>query len=146
MSRTPGSGKEVGDLYPIGEKHPERLRTRGGRPWSELTLAKLLAGEVTRTELGITPQGLRHQALVARRVGRTRLALNFERGAELVEVPDELILEIYERLRPGRASHAGELRELAARLRRDHGADRVAALIEEAAAVYERRGLFRRRF
>ena len=33
--------------YPVGEQQPENVRTRSGRPLADLTLANLLAGEVT---------------------------------------------------------------------------------------------------
>ena len=86
------------------------------------------------------------QAEVARLAGRETLARNFERGAELVDAPDDLILAVYELLRPGRAASQNELFEMARRLRDDNGAERIADLIDEAAKIYERRGLFRKRF
>jgi propanediol dehydratase small subunit len=43
---------------------------------------------------------LRLQAGIARDAGRDRLALNFERAADLVAVPQDLILKTYEMLRP----------------------------------------------
>jgi propanediol dehydratase small subunit len=89
---------------------------------------------------------LRLQAQVAREAGRPKLAENFERAAEMVAIPAEAIFEIYEKLRPGRARDAGELQAIASRLRIEHGAERLAVLIEEAAGVYEARGLFGVRF
>ncbi len=132
--------------YPVGEKQPDRVRTRTGRPLSALNLDELLAGRIDASEFRITPQVLRLQAKIAAAAGRPNLAENLRRGAELVEVPSDMLIELYELLRPGRATGAGELRNAAARLRRDYAAERTAALIEEAAEVYERRGLFRRRF
>ena len=35
--------------------------------------------------------------------GRPTLAQNFERAAELVNVPQDVIMQVYELLRPGRA-------------------------------------------
>jgi propanediol dehydratase small subunit len=60
-------------------------------------------------------------------------------------MPDEVVLEIYEQLRPGRTHSADELRATAEHIRRTYGAEETARLIEEAAAVYERRGVFGRR-
>ena len=74
------------------------------------------------------------------------MARSLERGAEPVAVPDTLVLEVYERLRPGRAKDAVALTGMAGRLRHDHGAEKLAALIDEATEVYDRRGLFRDRF
>ena len=137
---------ELGDVYPVGEKQPERVRTRNGRALEELTLDNLLAGRVEPSDFGITAEGLRLQGEIAERAGRPNLAQNLRRGSELVDVPDGVLLELYELLRPGRASGAAELRAAAERLRAEYGAVETARLFEEAAEVYERRGLFRRRF
>jgi len=133
-------------IYPVGEKHPERVRTRSGRPLSDLTLEDLLAGHVAASDLGITSDGLRLQAAIAERAGRPNLAQNLRRGAELVEIPDGELLDVYELLRPGRAQSADDLRAAAHRLRDTYGAKETASLLEEAAMVYERRGVFQRRF
>lgn len=133
-------------LYPLAERRPDLLATGTGKPLESLTVEAVAAGRLDQADIAISPQALRLQAQVARDAGRTRLAENFERGAELVGVPDHVLLEIYELLRPGRAASVGVLMDAAAMLRREHGAEAVAALVEEAAAAYQRRGLFRRRF
>ena len=46
-------------------------------------------------------------------------------------------------LRPGRAAAKAEILDVAAMLREHYGAERIAAFMEEAAEVYEQRGLFR---
>ncbi|MDQ0347134.1 diol dehydratase small subunit [Ancylobacter vacuolatus] len=143
MSANPASDL---DLYPVAEKAPERVQTPTGKPLSALTLEAVLAGEIGAEDIAITPEALMLQAKIARAAGRETLAANFERAADLVGVPQELILDTYELLRPGRAGNAQQLLDRAALLRRDYGATRVAALIEEAAAVYARRGLFVKRF
>ena len=137
---------QLDDKYPIGEKQPERVRTRSGRPLSDLTLDHLLAGNVTAADFGITAEGLRQQAEIAEQVGRPNLSQNLRRGAELVAIPDEVLLELYEMLRPGRAKSADELRAAADHLRHTYGAEETARLIEEAAAVYERRRIFQHRY
>ena len=136
----------LNEIYPVGEKAPERVRTRHGHRLNELTLDNLLAGDVSVSDFGITADGLRLQATIAERAGRPNLAQNLRRGAELVEIPDDVVLKIYELLRPGRAQSAGELRAAANELREAYGAKETALLIEEAALVYERRGIFQRRF
>jgi propanediol dehydratase small subunit len=55
-------------------------------------------------------------------------------------------MQVYELLRPGRARSRQQLLDAAAALRRDHGAERMAAFVEEAAHAYEDRGLFTYRF
>ena len=133
-------------IYPVGEKNPEQVRTRNGRPLRDLTLDNLLAEAVTASDFRITAQGLRFQAMIAERAGRPNLAQNLRRGAELVEVPDNVLLDIYELLRPGRAQGADDLRAAANQLRATYGAKETATLLEEAALVYEKRAIFQRRF
>jgi len=133
-------------IYPVGEKQPDRVRTRNGHPLRDLTLDNLLAGKVTVSDFGITAQGLRLQAAIAEQAGRPNLAQNLRRGAELVEIPDNVLLDVYELLRPGRAQSVDDLRAAANQLRNTYGAKETASLIEEAALVYERRDIFHRRF
>jgi propanediol dehydratase small subunit len=133
-------------IYPVGEKQPERVQTRYGHQLSDLTLDNLLAGHVAASDFGITAEGLRLQAAIAEQAGRPNLAQNLWRGAELVEIPDDVLLDVYELLRPGRAKSAEDLRVAANQLRDTYGAKETAALLEEAALVYERRGIFQRRF
>jgi len=133
-------------VYPIGEKQPDRVRTRNGHTLADLTLDNLLAGQVNSADFGITADGLRLQAEIAERAGRPNLAQNLRRGAELVEIPDAVLLDVYELLRPGRAQNADKLRAAANQLRDTYEAKETAALLDEAALVYERRSIFQRRF
>jgi propanediol dehydratase small subunit len=132
--------------YPISEQRPDLVTGKRGKSLEELTLDRLMAGEVTLEDLRITPEALRLQAEVAEAAGRPTLALNFERAAELGDVPQDVIMRIYELLRPGRAKSKDDLIAAAAELRDQHKATRMAAFVEEAAEVYEKRGLFVRRF
>lgn len=111
----------------------ERLRTPSGLPFEEVTLEAVMAGRVTMADLRLTAEALELQAQVAEQAGRPQLAENLRRAAELVAVPDEEILAIYNALRPGRASRE-ELLALASELEARYGAFRCAALIREAAA------------
>lgn len=132
--------------YPLAETRPEAVRGRRGLTLDEITLERVLAGEVTMEDLRITPGALRDQAAIARDAGRETLAQNFERAAELVDVPQDVIMETYEMLRPGRVRDKAELLACAALFRDRYNAPRIAAFIEEAAEIYERRGLFTFRF
>lgn len=134
------------DLYPLSEKAPEKAVSASGLPLSELTLDSVVSERIGAADIRISADVLRLQARIARDAGRDRLALNLERAAELVSVPQDLILDTYEMLRPGRISDSRLLTERAEMLRRDYGAHMIAALIDEAVAVYERRNLFRRRY
>jgi propanediol dehydratase small subunit len=132
--------------YPLSEERPDLIKGKRGKGLAELTLDRLMAGEVTLDDLRITPEALKLQAEVAEAAGRPTLAENFERAAELAQVPEDVIMRIYELLRPGRARSKDDLLAAARELRDSHQARRVAAFVEEAAEVYERRGLFVRRF
>jgi len=132
--------------YPLAETQAHAIAGRRGKPLAEITLDRVLAGEVTMEDLRITPAALQAQAEIARDAGRPTLALNFERAAELVEVPQDFIMEVYELLRPGRAKTKRQLLDAAAAMREKHGAEGIARFIEEAAETYEARGLFTYRF
>lgn len=132
--------------YPLSEKRPELIEGQRGKRLDELTLERLVAGEVTLEDLRITPEALRLQGEIARAAGRPTLAQNFERAAELADVPQDVIMRIYELLRPGRAQSKDDLLAAARELRETYGANRMAAFVEEAAQVYEARGLFVRRY
>ena len=128
--------------YPLGARRPELVRTPSGLPLDDVTLAAVREGRVSADEIRATPETLRLQADVARAAGRDALAENLERAAELAAVPDELLLDVYTALRPGRATRS-ELEAWADRLD-GLAAARTAAFVREAAAVYEERGLLAR--
>lgn len=132
--------------YPLAEKRPELIEGRRGKRLDEITLDAVIAGDVELEDLRITPIALRQQAEIARAAGRPMLADNFERAAELVDVPQDFVMQVYELLRPGRAKDKAPLIEAARKLRADYKAERMARFVEEAAEVYERRGLFTYRF
>jgi propanediol dehydratase small subunit len=122
--------------YPLGANRPDLVRTPSGIALDELELH----GEGVETdELRATPETLRLQAAVARASGRTQLADNLLRAAELAPLPDETILKIYTALRPRRSS-AEELQAWAERLD-GWQAPVTAAFVREAAEVYAARGL-----
>ena len=125
--------------YPVGARRPDLVSTPGGVALDDVTLDAIRAGELGAEEMRATPATLRLQADVARAAGRTQLAESLARAAELAAVPDDLLLEIYTALRPGRAT-AGELETWASRL---DGFDAVAtsAFVREAVAAYAERGL-----
>ena len=132
--------------YPLAETLPDKVKGHRGRKLSDITLDAVLAGDVSMDDLRITPDALRAQAAIARDAGRATLALNFERAAELVGVPQDVVMEVYELLRPGRAKSKQQLLDAAAMMRGTHNAEGIARFIEEAAETYEDRGLFTYRF
>jgi propanediol dehydratase small subunit len=134
------------DDYPLAEKRPDLVRSLSGKPMATITLDAVLDGSVTMEDLRIDAEALRRQAEIARVAGRPTLAMNFERAADLVLVPQDVIMRAYDLLRPGRAKTKNELLAMAAQLRETYGAGAIAAFIEEAAEVYDKRGLFKFRF
>ena len=145
MTKEDGHRLSTAD-YPLAEKRPDLVKGARGKALGEITLDSVVAGEIDMEDLRITPGALLAQADIARAAGRPTLAANFERAAEMVGIPQATILEIYELLRPGRARDKGALLSAAGRLRGEFGAETLARFLEEAAEVYERRGLFRFRY
>jgi propanediol dehydratase small subunit len=139
------TGLSVAD-YPLAEKRPDLVLSARNKRLADLTLEAVERGEVALEDFRITPRALRLQAEIAEAAGRPTLAKNFQRAAELVDVPQETLLRIYELLRPGRAKSKTELLDAAALLRQQYGATIMAGFVEQAAEVYERRGLFTYRF
>jgi glycerol dehydratase small subunit/propanediol dehydratase small subunit len=132
--------------YPLAEKHADSIKGARGKALSDITLDAVLDGSVTIEDLRITPQALAAQADVARSAGRPRLADNFLRAADLVSVPQDAVMRAYELLRPGRAKSKDDLAAMAKLLRETYKAERIASFIEEAADVYDQRGLFTKRY
>jgi propanediol dehydratase small subunit len=126
------------DIYPLSEKQPGCLRTPSGQSFQGVTLEAVLEGKVMMSDLRVTAEALELQAQIALEANRPQLAENFRRAAELAEVPEETILQIYNGLRPGRATQ-GELENLADSLERDFNAHRCAQFVREAAAAYFKR-------
>jgi propanediol dehydratase small subunit len=128
--------------YPLGARRPDLVRTPSGLGLDEITLDAVRAEAIGPEELRATPETLRRQSAVALAAGRTQLADNLARAAELADVPSETILEIYTALRPHRSS-AAALAAWAERLETELAAPLSAAFVREAAAAYADRGLLR---
>ncbi len=124
--------------YPLSSRRPELLRTPSGKTLDEITLEAVLDKRVTAEDLRITPDTLELQAQIAEQTERPQMAANLRRAGELTRVPDERLLEIYAALRPG-ASTKPQLLEIAQELEGQYDAPVNAALVREAADVYERR-------
>jgi propanediol dehydratase small subunit len=118
--------------YPLAKSAPELLRSPRGIALADITVDAVLRGDVTMADLRITASALESQAAIAEQAGRGQLAENLLRASELVNVPDDVILSIYNALRPGRSAPA-ELARLAELLEREFDACRCAALVREAA-------------
>jgi propanediol dehydratase small subunit len=124
----------MSDSYPVSEKHAEKLKTPSGVPYGDITLEAVTQGRIAMQDLRVTAEALEMQAQIAESAGRPQLAENLRRAAELVNVPEQEILLIYNALRPGRVSPA-ELQRMAGGLEERYRAYRCAALLREAAAI-----------
>ena len=132
--------------FPIAETRPSKVKGKRGMALSELTIDAVLEGTVDLEDLQITPEALLQQAEIAKSVGRKTLSENFERAAEMNNLPNSEVMEIYELLRPGRTETMSALLEAAKKIRNEYQAEKLAKFIEEAAEFYEKRGLFKKRF
>lgn len=124
--------------YPLANKHPKWVKTATNKTLDDFTLENVLSNKVTAQDMRITPETLRLQASIAKDAGRDRLAMNFERAAELTAVPDDRILEIYNALRPYRSTKE-ELLAIADDLESRYQAKICAAFVREAATLYVER-------
>jgi propanediol dehydratase small subunit len=139
------SKKTIAD-YPLAETQAQNIKGPRGKALPDITLEAVMKGEVEMQDLRITPDALLAQGEIAEAANRATLAKNLNRAAELVNVPQDVIMATYELLRPGRAKSKDVLIAAAQNLRATYGADSIADFIEEAAEVYEQRGLFTHRF
>ena len=137
------SGKVNASDYPLGEKMPDKIKSPTGKVLSEMTLEKLIKGELGPADMRISPETLELQAQVAESVGRDAFARNLRRASELIAVPDERLLEIYNSLRPYRSTKK-ELYDIADELESKYSCKVNSAFIREAADVYEIRGRLRK--
>ncbi len=125
--------------YPLAENMADKIKTPTGKPFTSLSYDKVISGELNAEDMRISPETLELQAQVAESVNREAFAGNLRRAAELISVPDDRLLEIYNALRPYRSSKQ-ELIDIANELDQKYGAKQAATLVREAADVYEKRG------
>ena len=118
----------------------DNVRTFTGRSLQELSIEKILAGELTAEDFRTSAETLREQATAAESGGYRQLAENLRRAAELTCISNEEVLEIYNQLRPGRSNYKS-LIALAERLEKEYKASLTAAMVREAAEVYRKRGI-----
>jgi propanediol dehydratase small subunit len=118
----------------------DTTRTKSGRTLDELTVEAVLAGRLTVEDFRISGETLRRQADAAEAAGYRQLAENLRRASELTHLSNQEVFDIYNALRPGRATYS-QLVGLAEHLENGLGAVLTAALVREAAEVYLKRGI-----
>ncbi len=92
------------ELYPLKQNHPDFIKSHSGKTLDDISIHKVVDGSVTADDIRISKEALILQAEVARRDGKVQLAKNFVRASELIEVPDDRVLEMYNMLRPYRST------------------------------------------
>lgn len=126
--------------YPFGEYEADSIRSKTGKKLNDITLDEIKKGNVTAEDIKISKEMLYNQGQVAKENDNPELSHNFERASELVDVPDDVILSMYNKLRPNRATKH-ELVTLAKELLDQYKAVNCAKLVLEAAEIYEKRGI-----
>ena len=126
--------------YPLGEHEKDKITSKTGKKLSDITLDEVMKNHVSADDIKISKETLKAQGQVAKENGNAPMEKNFERAAELVDVPDEVILDMYNKLRPNRSTKL-ELVTLAQELLEKYQAKNCARLVMEAAEVYEKRGI-----
>ncbi|MBE7018256.1 MAG: diol dehydratase small subunit [Ruminococcaceae bacterium] len=129
-----------GYTYPLAKNHPDLLKSKTGKPFSEITFDNVIQGKVIHEDFKTNADTLLMQAEIAEKAGKKQFAGNMRRAAELTRVPDEEVLRIYDKLRPNRATKQ-ELLDIANELRTKYQANITADLVEETAKVYEKRNI-----
>ena len=128
--------------YPLGEHEKERITSKTGMNLTDITLDEVMKIPSSADDIKISREMLKAQGQVAKEAGNDPMEKNFERAAELVDVPDEVILKMYDKLRPNRSTKL-ELVMMAQELLEKYNAKNCAKLVMEAAEVYEKRGILR---
>ena len=126
--------------YPLGKYEKDFIKSKTGKKPEEITLDAVLRGQISSEDIKISKETLRAQGKVAGEQGNAPMEKNFERAAELTEVPDDVILKMYDKLRPNRSTKL-ELVMMAQELIEKYDAKNCARLVMEACEIYEKRGI-----
>ena len=126
--------------YPLGRNEADTITSKTGKKLSEITLDEVKRGNVTAEDIKISSEMLKRQGQVAVEADNPQMEANFDRAAELVNVPDDVILNMYNKLRPNRSTKR-ELLLIAQELLEKYHAPHCAKLVLEAAEIYEKRGI-----
>ena len=127
--------------YPLSKSNVD-IRSKSGKSIDQITIDEVINGRVTGEDIKISKETLKLQGKIARQEGRTQLGENFERASELVDIPDEELLIIYNMLRPNRSTRE-ELLNKAREIREKYNAIACSNLIIDAVNVYSKRGILK---
>ena len=126
--------------YPLGVNEADTITSKTGKRLDQITLDEVKKGNITAEDIKISSEMLKRQGQVAHEADNPQIEANFERAYELVNVPDDVILNMYNKLRPNRSTKR-ELVLMAQELLEKYHAPHCAKLVLEAAEIYEKRGI-----
>ncbi|MCT4599230.1 MAG: diol dehydratase small subunit [Vallitalea sp.] len=123
--------------YPLPK---DKVKSNTGKKLDDINMNNVLNGTITPEDIKISKETLKLQGEIAKQAGKKQLQQNFDRASELINVEDDLILEIYDKLRPNRATK-DELLQYVNVLETKYKANKCADFLRDAIEVYERRGI-----
>ena len=126
--------------YPLAEHEKDSIASKTGKKFTDITLDEVMKDHIAPDDIKISQEILKAQGQVALEADNQPMEKNFERAAELVDVPDDVILKMYDKLCPNRSTKL-ELVMRAQELLEKYNAKNCARLVMEAAEVYEKRGI-----
>jgi propanediol dehydratase small subunit len=107
---------------------------------ADLTLDGLRAGKILPDDVTISRETLLAQATRAEAEGYPQLARNFRRAAELTAIPNDVLLQTYDKLRPYRSTYY-ELLAMSQEISARYDAPETGEYIRQAAEAYQAKGL-----
>jgi len=128
--------------YPLGQHRADEIRSHTGVALDQFTLDAVVDGKIGPGDATIHRETLEMQARIAEESGYPEVAANLKRAAELTDIPNQRLLEIYEALRPRRRTYF-QLLALSQEIAGMYGADATARYIREAADAYRDTGLLK---
>jgi len=120
------------------EEDPRRKVSRADP--ANLTLEQLRAGKIRPDDVTISRETLLAQAARAEAEGYPQLARNFRRAAELTAIPNDVLLQTYDKLRPYRSTYY-ELLALSQEISARYDAPETGEYIRQAAEAYQAKDL-----
>lgn len=129
-------------IYPLSQSDLE-IKSKSGKRLEDITIDEVINGNVTGEDIKISKETLLLQGKIAEQSGREQLGENLKRASELVSIPDDELLKIYNMLRPYRSTEL-ELLKKANELKEKYNAMKCSELIMDALKVYKRRGILKK--
>lgn len=127
--------------YPLSKSGID-IKSKSGKSIDQITIDEVINENITGEDIKISKETLKLQGEIAKQEGRQQLGENFNRASELVDIPDDELLIIYNMLRPNRSTRE-ELLNKAKEIREKYNAVYCSNLIVDAVNVYSKRGILK---